>query len=262
MLILDDKYHWQICAKGHSMLHEPGSPYTTCKICNRDIVSSGTINDNAKNSEKQWQRYYKQIRKISKTWIDTHGDDGEILRWEEGTIVTHVDCGGLGVICTCPEGEYEPAESYVKWVVIPDWSIPTKESCPQSVWVGSRNAYFKKAHAIPHSDLWYHSSMKHTAHVLNDEGDIVLTWDPKIREDRENMKQMFATFIEQGYEAYVVNEKPGKLDAMLGAEYVKTKQVFDLDETIGKLIMRKKVVLAPATVHGGYPTPGMNQGRL
>jgi hypothetical protein len=41
--------------------------------------------------------------------------------------------------------------------------------------------------------------MKHTAHVLNDEGDIVLTWDPKIHEDRENMKQMFATFIEQEF---------------------------------------------------------------
>ena len=104
--------------------------------------------------------------------------------------------------------------------------------------------------------------MKHTAHVLNDEGDIVLTWDPKIREDRENMKQMFTMFLEQGYEAYAVNEKPSRLDAMLGAKYVKNKQVFDLDETVGKLIMRKKVIVAPAKVHGGYPKPGMNQGRL
>jgi len=104
--------------------------------------------------------------------------------------------------------------------------------------------------------------MKHTAHVLNDEGDIVLTWDPKIPEDRENMKAMFATFLEQGYEAYAVNETPGKLDAMLGASYAKTKRIVDLDATIGKLIMRKKVVIAPATVHGGYPNPGMNQGRL
>lgn len=110
--------------------------------------------------------------------------------------------------------------------------------------------------------MWYHNRVKHQAHVLNEEGDIVLTWDPKIPEDRANMSQMFATFLEQGYEAYVVNEKPGRLDAMLGAKYTKTQQVFSLDDTIGKLIMRKKVVLAPATVHGGYPEPGMNQGRL
>ncbi len=104
--------------------------------------------------------------------------------------------------------------------------------------------------------------MKHKAHVLNEEGDIVLTWDPGIKEDRENMKEIFTVFLEQGYEAYAFNDEPSKLDAMLGAEYTKTKQVFELDETIGKLIMHKKVIVAPAKVKGGYPHSGMNQGRL
>lgn len=153
LIIRDDKYHWQICEKGHSMLYEPDRPCTVCKICSRTIVASGVIDDNAKNSAQQWERYYKQIRKIGKKWIDAHGDDGEILEWKEGSIVTHVDCGGLGVICTCQETEYEPAEPYVRWVVVPDWSISTKESCPQSVWVSSRKAYFKKADAIPHSNV-------------------------------------------------------------------------------------------------------------
>lgn len=103
--------------------------------------------------------------------------------------------------------------------------------------------------------------MKHTAHVLNDEGDIVLTWDPHVKADRENMQQVFATFIEQGYEAYAVSDKPSRLDAILGAKYTK-KRVDKLDVAIGKLILCKKVVVAPATVQGGYPTQGMNQGRL
>ena len=153
MPILDDQYNWQICAKGHSMFHEPNCPYDVCKMCGRDIVSNGVIDENKTNADKQWENYHKQIRKTRKAWIDANGDDGEILGWDEGTIVTHRDCGGLGVICTCPEDEYEPPESYVRWVLIPNWELSTKETTPQSVWVSGRNAYFKKASALRHSDV-------------------------------------------------------------------------------------------------------------
>lgn len=153
MLILDDKYYWQICAKGHSMLHEPGKPYDVCKICNRDIVLGGVIDEKLPNADKKWDNYFAMVKKTGQDWIDTYGDDGEILSWVEGTIITHRDCGGLGVVCTCPADEFEPPESYVRWVVIPDWSLPTKEVTPQSVWLSSRNNSFKKANAIRHSDV-------------------------------------------------------------------------------------------------------------
>lgn len=102
---------------------------------------------------------------------------------------------------------------------------------------------------------------KHTAHILNEEGDVVLTWDPHVRQDRENVEEIFHILLEKGYEMYAVNEEPGKLDAMLGAKYSKTR-VEDTKKITGKLIMCKKLVVAPAAVLGGYPKPGMNKGRL
>lgn len=153
MLILDDRYHWQICEKGHSTLYIPGQPYEACKMCNRKMVSTGIVDENSMHPDKQWEHYESTTRKVREAWIAANGDDGEIFCWDEGTIVTHRDCGGLGVICTVPEDEYEPPQQYVRWVVIPDWSLPTKESCPKSVWVGDRNSYFKKANAIHRSDV-------------------------------------------------------------------------------------------------------------
>ena len=103
----------------------------------------------------------------------------------------------------------------------------------------------------------------HQAHILTDAGDVTICWNPSNTKDVEDAKATFKHFMQQGYEAYVVVKgEPSLANRLFKTEPEELHSVDKFDETIGKLLMRKKVVLAPTTVQGGYPTSGMNEGRL
>lgn len=52
----------------------------------------------------------------------------------EGMIVSHKEKGGIGVVCTCPPCEREPAEKYVSWVFKPREAV--------SIWLSGREKHF------------------------------------------------------------------------------------------------------------------------
>jgi hypothetical protein len=101
---------------------------------------------------------------------------------------------------------------------------------------------------------------KSVAHVLTDAGDVEVKWDPKDADDCKAAESSFRKLLEEGYEAYIV-EGSEMLDKVLGSDTNKVG-IEDFDRKAGRLLMSKKVVVAPARVQGGYPTEGMNLGRL
>lgn len=102
--------------------------------------------------------------------------------------------------------------------------------------------------------------MTHVANVLTEAGDVEIRWDPKNADDCRAAESAFRKLLEDGYEAYVI-EGAQTLDKVLGSDTTKVG-IEDFDRHSGILLMSKKVVVAPARVMGGYPTEGMNLGRL
>jgi hypothetical protein len=94
---------------------------------------------------------------------------------------------------------------------------------------------------------------KNIAHILNHTGDIVLSWDSSDPENVEGVKNIFATLIAAGYDAYTF-----EFDNVFDVEHDKEK-IDVLDEKINKLIIQKKVVMAPTKVQGGYPVLNANE---
>lgn len=147
----DDACEYAVCEKGHLIVLDRVSK--NCTTCNRQIVHHKCVVFGRKSTTSQLNQLYTMLRRVRELWIKNHGDDGEILDWCEGMIIAHAECGGLGVICTFRSEDSEPDEYYVRWVVLPDWSRKTVDSCPKSVWVSGRKSHFKKANAIQCCDV-------------------------------------------------------------------------------------------------------------
>ena len=101
----------------------------------------------------------------------------------------------------------------------------------------------------------------HTTHILNHDGDIVISWNPEEYQDECEMRSLYQTLIAQGYEAYAIEPNNNLLDLICGSSH-SNRLMTEFDNEIGKMLLRKRVVLTPSTVQGGYPCAGMSEGRL
>jgi len=102
---------------------------------------------------------------------------------------------------------------------------------------------------------------QHMAHVLSEEGDIVIKWNPDSRKDCAAAADLFETLLKEGYEAYATDQCSPLMSITGGSKYA-THLISEFDEEIGQILVHKKVVLTPSQVQGGYPTAGMSEGRL
>lgn len=100
----------------------------------------------------------------------------------------------------------------------------------------------------------------HTAHILNQDGDIIISWNHEDPKEQDEMHDLFYTLIAQGYEAYAIEPNSSLMDLVCGSTQA-NQLMTDFDNDIGKILIRKRVVLTPA-VQGGYPKSGMSEGRL
>jgi hypothetical protein len=142
---------WVVCQKGHSsypdVMKESVKDWK-CPKCSLGKFDWGLIDD--RDLMFETKRFHPAQLQAREKWLEKHPDDTEIIQFREGNIITHKVCGGLGVVCTCPEGEWEPAEFYVKWVIVPDWSKSDRE---RSIWLGHRQDSFALAKPVDFSEV-------------------------------------------------------------------------------------------------------------
>jgi hypothetical protein len=129
---------WLVCQKGHTDITSLDTRVAdwTCPKCEQLVKEWGLIDN--RNDGYDTDRFFPAQYRVKRSWLEAHPDESDVIHFDEGDIISHKDCGGLGVVCTFPEVQFEPAETYVTWVIIPDWTKPTNDVCPQSVWLGRR----------------------------------------------------------------------------------------------------------------------------
>lgn len=144
---------WRVCQKGHIRVwgcHDPDLPEGddwACPRCGLPQVDRGTIDQTNGDEMGAWDEAHASMARFRRQWRREHPEDTEIVCWETGTIITHKNCGGVGVVCFC-EDDYEPTAPYVRWAVLPDWTKDGGETTPQSVWLSGREQMFERTEPI------------------------------------------------------------------------------------------------------------------